>query len=85
MGVHICVYDAAGEDHNAWDYVRVHGDLQFAHMVNAELKLRDGRPRDFDVWRHEIRKASWPQGPERYLELVDLLESDTGAQLHISW
>lgn len=50
------------------------------------VEERDFRPADFGVWRLAERAGRpWPHNPGRLLQLIELLESDPEAWVHVSW
>lgn len=89
MGVNIILQRVDGTEHPKWDVVRQGLDRDFADMIgqlpHIESTDVEGdallRPSNFVVWREVLGDSGLP---ERYTQLLAILEEDTGYWIHLS-
>ena len=89
MGINICLR-LDGEDHDGWDWFRYVNDRYFPGLLDTikavanPLNSEECRPCNLDSLRSVINDTGW-DNTDRYLNLVDLLESDPDCYIYISW
>ena len=95
MGLNISLYTVKPplRAHLTWDTARFAGDREFATLDiewdSAALTPGDVdyylRPRDFAAARAAVRARTWPNGPTRYLHLLDIFEREPEWWVYFGW
>ena len=92
MGLNICLYKSRYEEHPDWDCIRQGNDRNFAKLINWDnveyLEDKYQEPVGFIITdiaelREKVTAQKWGD-EERYLKLLQILESEPSSYLYFS-
>jgi hypothetical protein len=94
LNIYVMRSDHRG-DHPRWDWLRYAGDREFATLASTLPRVTKGpdgwgddwvfvRPASFEVWRKAVGNSELPN-PDRYFELLDVLEREPDYWIYFSY